>query len=63
VKYMVICSGCGKGIDPEKANGIYGRYGMKYFCHKKMCQEIFLEHAGDIPDDYDDPRPAQGKEE
>lgn len=47
------CFICGK--KGKKMNGIYGKYGMKYYCKKKLCQQRFIEDAGDPPDDdYND---------
>jgi hypothetical protein len=47
----VECDVCGKKVFSSKANGIFRHSGMKYFCHRKKCQEIFVESAGEMPDD------------
>lgn len=46
----VECSVCSKKDFPKKMNGIYGKYGHKYYCKKKLCQQRFIEDAGDPPD-------------
>ncbi len=46
---MSKCCVCGKVIDPKKDNGIYGYYGLKYYCKKLDCQKRFIEDAGDPP--------------
>ena len=43
------CSVCGELKPTSKMNGIY-RYGLKYYCKHKDCQERFYEDAGNPPD-------------
>ncbi len=38
----------------KNAYGIYGKFGIKYYCNKKECYERFIEDAGDLPIDYDE---------
>lgn len=42
------CCICGAWV--KNANGIYVKYGHKYYCKKKECQERFIEDAGDLPE-------------
>ena len=44
------CCVCGKKDFPNKMNGILNKYGHKYYCKKKLCQQRFIEDAGEIPD-------------
>ncbi len=44
------CYCCGEYYNPKKMDGIYRKYGSIKFCHRKKCQEMFIEMAGDPPD-------------
>ena len=46
---MPECHICGEEVDPKKVNGIYGPYGHNYYCKDPLCQERFIEDAGDPP--------------
>ena len=52
-KGMKKCWSCGEEVDPKEANGIYGKYGHRWYCKKPECQERFIEDAGDPPDPPD----------
>ena len=52
--YKSKCCVCGDKYFPGDMNGIYKNSGHFYYCHKKKCQERFIEDAGDIPEDYYD---------
>ena len=48
---LVKCSICGDKHYPGNMNGVFRNAGCNYYCHKKECQEIFTEDAGNPPDD------------
>ena len=48
---IVKCWICRKEINPKEANGIYTRYGHRYYCKDPECQERFMEDAGDPPEE------------
>jgi len=51
---MTECYCCGKEVDPQKANGINGKYGHTYYCKAKECQKQFIEDAGERLDSWYD---------
>lgn len=54
MKNKVKCCVCGKEIDHNKSNGIYRQGGHDYYCKDKICQERFIENAGDPPMDEEE---------
>jgi len=48
---IVKCFCCQENDDSTHVNGIYRRGGTLYFCQRKECQELFIEMAGDPPEE------------
>lgn len=51
---MIECSVCGKKDWLGSMNGVYRNSGLRYYCHRKECQERFMEDAGDVSLESDD---------
>lgn len=47
------CVICGKWDHPNKMNGIYRKGGTHYYCKKKLCQEILIRDAGELPEEIE----------
>ena len=45
------CCYCGFETD-EEMNGIYSIYGFRYYCKSEVCQQKFIEDAGEPPEDW-----------
>uniref|UniRef100_A0A6M3JYP3 Uncharacterized protein n=1 Tax=viral metagenome TaxID=1070528 RepID=A0A6M3JYP3_9ZZZZ len=46
---MPKCCICGQKVKTNKVNGIYSKFGLRYYCKKYECQVRFIEDAGDPP--------------